>query len=361
MNTQHEPTTTPTAESSAPRADEGAAPRSEGTHENRPAWWNPRIIGLLLSVIAAVVIFTAINPNFFTTANVLTLAQTMSSVAILSLGLTFIILTGELDLSIGAIFGFVPMVTALLWVGGTPMVMALLIGVATGAFIGFVNGFLVTRLDIPSFIVTLGSMNIIYGFTLLISKARAVDPAYADTPVSAGEFSVFRSLAASQPFEGFSSHILWFLGVAAILWVLRHRTLFGFRLIAIGGSVDSARTAKLPVKRYVVFVFVLGGLLAGLAGILEFSFLGSTDPNAGQNLLFPAFAAVIVGGSSLNGGVGTIGGTVVGAVLLSVLSNGLSLVGIGSFAQLIFVGSITIGAVALDRWTTSKHQPGTYR
>jgi ribose/xylose/arabinose/galactoside ABC-type transport system permease subunit len=95
--------------------------------------------------------------------------------------------------------------------------------------------------------------------------------------------------------------------------------------------------------------------------MLEFSFLGSTDPNAGQNLLFPAFAAVIVGGTSLNGGVGTIGGTVIGAVLLSILDNGLSLIGVGSYTQLIFIGGITITAVALDRWTTSRHQPGVYR
>jgi len=319
--------------------------------------WNPRIVGLLLAIVVAVVTFAVINHNFLNASNILTLAQSMSSIVIVAMGITFVILTGEIDLSAGSVFGFVPMLTALLWVGGMPLALALPIGLLSGVAIGFLNGLIVTRFDIPSFIVTLGSMNVVYGLTLLISSARSVDPKYAATPVPMDQYDFFRSLAASQVLPNFSSHIWWFLGVTIILWIVRHRTLFGFRLVAIGGSIESARTARLKVRTYVVIVFTLSAGLAGLAGMLAFSFLGSTDPSAGQNLLFPAFAAVIVGGASLNGGVGTIGGTFIGAVLLSVLSNGLSLIGVGSFAQLIFVGGVTIAAVVLDRWTTSRHRP----
>jgi ribose/xylose/arabinose/galactoside ABC-type transport system permease subunit len=322
---------------------------------------NPRIVGLAIAIAIAVLAFTYLNSNFLNVSNLLTLAQSMASTVILALGLTYVILTGEIDLSVGAIFGFAPMATALLWVGGMPMPLALAIGLLSGVVIGLLNGLMVTRFDIPSFIVTLGSMNVVYGLTLFISEARSIDPAYADKPVPKGEYDVFRNLAASQIFPNFSTQIWWFVAISIILWIVLHRTLFGFRLVAIGGSVESARTARLGVKRYVVFTFVLAGGLAGLAGILAFSFLGSTDPSAGQDLLFPAFAAVIVGGTSLNGGVGTVGGTIVGAVLLSILSNGLSLVGVGSFVQLIFVGTITIVAVVLDRWTTSRHQAGRYR
>lgn len=321
---------------------------------------NPRILGLLIAITLAVVVFSTLNSNFLNVYNLLTLAQSMASTVLLALGLTYVILTGEIDLSVGSIFGFAPMATALLWVGGSPAVLALAVGLLAGVLIGFLNGLMVTRFDIPSFIVTLGSMNVIYGLTLLISDARSIDPAYADTPVPQGEYEAFRALAASQIFPNFSTQIWWFIAAAVVLWLILHRTIFGFRLFAIGGSVESARTARLGVKRYVVATFTLAGGLAGLGGILAFSFLGSTDPSAGQDLLFPAFAAVIVGGTSLNGGVGSIGGTLVGAMLLSILGNGLSLIGVGSFAQLIFVGAITIIAVVLDRWTTSRHQPGRY-
>jgi ribose/xylose/arabinose/galactoside ABC-type transport system permease subunit len=324
---------------------------------------NPRILGLLVAIILAIAIFQSYNTSFLTLANILSLLQSMSALVILSMGLTFVILTGEIDLSVGSIFGFSPMVTALAWVHGMPMPAAVLLGLALGCAVGLINGFIVTRVDIPSFIVTLGTMSVVYGLTLLLSGARGVDPNYPDAgqPVPSGEYHLFRGFAASQVLPNLSTQIWWFVGTAVVLWVLRHRTLFGFRLIAIGGSVDSARTARINVRRYLLIVFVLAGFFAALAGMLEFSFLGSTDPNAGQNLLFPAFAAVIVGGTSLNGGVGTIGGTVVGAVLLSILDNGLSLIGVGSYTQLIFVGCITIAAVALDRWTTSRHQPGVYR
>ncbi len=336
-----------------------STPHSRAAQESR-ALFNPRIVGLLIAIVIAVFVFQTLNSNFLNVSNILTLAQSMSSTVILALGLTYVILTGEIDLSAGSTFGFAPMATALLWVGGMPMPLALVIGLASGFVIGLLNGLMVTRFDIPSFIVTLGSMNVIYGLTLFMSEARSVDPAYGDKPVPKGGYEAFRNLAASQIFPNFSSQIWWFVAITIALWLILHRTLFGFRLIAIGGSVESARTARLGVKRYVVAAFVISGGLAGLAGILAFSFLGSTDPSAGQDLLFPAFAAVIVGGTSLNGGVGTVGGTLVGAILLSILSNGLSLVGVGSFVQLIFVGTITIVAVVLDRWTTSRHQAGRY-
>lgn len=336
-----------------------STPQSKADQELR-ALFNPRIVGLLIAIVIAVFVFQTLNSNFLNVSNVLTLAQSMSSTVILALGLTYVILTGEIDLSAGSIFGFAPMATALLWVGGMPMPLALVIGLASGFVIGLLNGLMVTRFDIPSFIVTLGSMNVVYGLTLFMSEARSIDPAYADKPVPKGGYEAFRNLAASQIFPNFSSQIWWFVAITIALWLILHSTLFGFRLIAIGGSVESARTARLGVKRYVVAAFVISGGLAGLAGILAFSFLGSTDPSAGQDLLFPEFAAVIVGGTSLNGGVGTVGGTLVGAILLSILSNGLSLVGVGSFVQLIFVGTITIVAVVLDRWTTSRHRAGRY-
>ena len=142
--------------------------------------------------------------------------------------------------------------------------------------------------------------------------------------------------------------MVWLALFFGIFWVIRHRTLFGFRLLAIGGNVDAARVTRLPVVEYKWIVFMLCAFMAGLAGILDFSYVGSVGPNGGQTLTFPVFAAVVIGGASLAGGRGTVFGTLMGAVLLAVLRNGLAIMGVSAFAQLIFVGMVTIGAVTVD-------------
>jgi hypothetical protein len=157
---------------------------------------NPRIIGLFVAIVVAAAIFQIYNHNFLTVANALSLAQSMSALVILSMGLTFVILAGEIDLSVGSVFGLAPMATALLWVHGTPMVLSVLIGLALGCAIGLINGFIVTRFDIPSFIVTLGTMNIVFGITLLISHASSVDPKYPTSgkAVPHGQYQLFLRL-----------------------------------------------------------------------------------------------------------------------------------------------------------------------
>ena len=274
----------------------------------------------------------------------------MSSLAIVALGLTFVIIIGELDLSIGAVYGLAAMVCGLLWTGGMPLWLALVAGLGAAAGVGAVNATLTTFAGIPSFIVTLGALNLVQGTTLLISDALPINPEFdPEQQVPAGELDLFTSLARADLPLDIPIQVLWLAVVALVMTVLLHRSLFGFRLLAMGGNPEAARLARLPLRRYKFAVFVLCSFLAGLAGILDFSFLGSTDPNSGLSLTFPVFAAVVIGGASLTGGQGTVIGTLSGALLLTLLTNGLNLLGVGAYAQLMFVGAVTIAAVGVDR------------
>ena len=323
---------------------------------NLPSFFlkDPRIAGLLVAIIFSIIIFTIINPNFLSLRNGLALIRAMSSVGIMSLGLALTIFIGELDLSIGAVYGATSMLMGILWLNGTHFILAFIIGLLFAILIGTINATLTAVVGLPSFVVTLGMLNLVNGFTLLLSNARGINPRYHVPPPPIEELEMFRFLGATKFFEMIPIQIVWLSIISIIFWILLHKGIFGFRLLAIGGSPEAAEIAKLPVKKYKFYAFILSGLLAGIAGILDFSYLGATDPSAGLALLFPCFAAVIVGGASLTGGKGTVLGTLIGALLLAILSNGLSVIGVGAFAKLMFVGAATIGAVALDKITDRK-------
>jgi ribose/xylose/arabinose/galactoside ABC-type transport system permease subunit len=306
--------------------------------------------GLVLAIAILMGIFQYQNGYFFTSTNILELLRSMSTLAILALGETLVIIAAEIDLSVGAMYGLCAMAFGLIWIHGHSFYLSLLLGLLCGAGLGFVNAFFTSIIRIPSFIATLGMYSLAQGLTYLISGSVSINPAYGTNPVNAGELNTFTNLThANLPFN-IPFQIVWLVAVALVIWLLLHRSLFGFRLTAIGGNHEAARLAGLPVSRYIFFAFMVSGTLAALAGILDFSFIGSTQPGAGVNLTFPVFAAVIIGGASLSGGRGTVLGTLLGTLLLATLSDGLSLLEVDPFVQLIFVGSVTIIAVALDRW-----------
>ena len=345
-----------TASADTPIApDDAAAPAAASSASGRGRRIDSvrRVGGLFLAILSVGTVFTILNGSFLTTTNLLELLRSMSSLAIIALGLTLVIIIGELDLSIGAVYGLAAMVCGLLWTSGAPLWLALLAGLGSGAGVGAVNAFFTTVAGIPSFIVTLGALNLVQGTTLLLSDAQAVNPEFdPKQKVPGGELDAFKSLAGADLPLGIPVQVVWLIVVAAVMAVLLHRSLFGFRLLAMGGNPDAARLARLPLRKYKSVVFIICGLLAGLAGILDFSFLGSTDPNSGLSLTFPVFAAVVIGGASLTGGQGTVIGTLSGALLLTLLSNGLNLLGVGAYAQLMFVGAVTIAAVGIDRLST---------
>jgi ribose/xylose/arabinose/galactoside ABC-type transport system permease subunit len=194
---------------------------------------------------------------------------------------------------------------------------------------------------------------LIFGFTLLITNTKTFNYLYPDSgiPPSQGDIDLFRGLANQALPERFPMQGVWMIVIALLFWFVLSRSLFGFRLKAIGGNPEAARLARLPVRRYKFAAFIIAAVMACLAALLNFSFIGSTQPSAGQELLFPTFAAVIIGGASLAGGRGSVAGTIAGAVLLAVLANGLALVSAGPFAQQMLLGTVTIGAVVLDQFT----------
>jgi ribose/xylose/arabinose/galactoside ABC-type transport system permease subunit len=332
------------------------APSAGGRWGGRIREAGLRLGGLLFAILIVIMIFTFLSkPNtFLTVINALGMLRYMSTIAIVALGLTLVIVVGEIDLSFGYMYGLASTVIAVAWiVWGWPLLLAIGLAFAVAIVVGSFNALLVTVLKIPSFIVTLGSGQLVFGFTLLVSNTATFNPAYPPNGkvVPAEELSFFFGLAKQDLPLNFPMQGLWMILVAIVIGFLLSRSLFGFRLKAIGGNPLAAELARLPVRKYKFGAFILCSLLAALAAMLDFAFIGSTQPNAGLSLLFPVFAAVIIGGASLSGGRGTVVGTISGALLLAIISNGLALLAAGPYLSQFVSGGVTIAAVVLDRFT----------
>ncbi len=314
-----------------------------------------RVGGLMVAVGIVMAIFAAASDGLFLYPdNLLGLLRYMSTLAIVGLGLTVVLVVGEIDLSFANLYGLSAMSMAVAWINwGWPLWLAILLALAIAVAVGAFNAFFTTVVGIPSFIATLGSSTLIFGFNLLVSGAQRYAPASPPPgkSIDAGEVSFFRGLANQDLPFGVPMQVLWMVGIAFLFWMLLSRSLFGFRLRAIGGNEVAARFARLPVRRYKFWAFCIAGLAAAVAALLDFSFIGSIQPDAGQALLFPTFAAVVIGGASLQGGRGSVAGTLLGALLLAIIANGLALLAAGAFAQQMFLGVVTIGAVVLDQAT----------
>ena len=310
-----------------------------------------RMGGLVLAIVLVALLMFVLKPKSFNVDVGISVLRAMSSVAIMSLGLTLVIVVGEIDLSFGAMYGLGANSLAVMWILlGIPIYAALPLAVGVGALVGLFNGALVTWLRIPSFIVTLGTYNLLYGVSLWITKTSTFNPVYPPpgSEIPPAQLDFFTGLTTSIGAHPISLEVVWMLGLAVVVGFLLHRTLFGFRLMAIGGNPVAAQLARLPVTRYKILAFVICSMLAAVAGILDFSFIQTTQPNIGLSYTFPVFAAVIIGGASLSGGKGTVIGAMSGALLLAELQQGLALLSPGPHVQQLFLGFVTIGAVALD-------------
>jgi ribose/xylose/arabinose/galactoside ABC-type transport system permease subunit len=313
-----------------------------------------RLLGLAVGICVIALAFGFQRPQFFSLGNQLTLLRSMVALGIIAFAQMLVILVGEIDLSVGAVYGLTAVGTAALWLGGgaipfsTSLIPALIFGLALAGLAGLLSGFLVLRAGLPSFIASLGLLNIAQGLQLLIGNAATFTPDYNEPLPPEWERSAFKMLGGQELGAGIPTEILWLVAALILFWFLRHRTIFGFRLVAMGGNPDAAKVARLPVTKYKYLVFLLSSLSAGVAGIIDFSYVGSVGPSDAGSLLFSVIAAVVIGGASLNGGRGTVLGTLLGVILLSLLNNGLALLGVGSFAQLLFIGIVTVIAVWVD-------------
>lgn len=315
-----------------------------------------RIGGLVLAIIIVIVIFTLLSkPNtFLTITNAVGIMRSMSTIAIVALGLTLVIVVGEIDLSFGYMYGLASILIGVAWVvWGWPIWFAIPLAFVAAIGLGSINAFLVTVLKIPSFIVTLGTGQLVFGTTLLVSNTATLNPAYPPPGKAVPQEQVdwFFGLSNQDlPFD-VPMQAIWMLGVALVIGFILSRSLFGFRLKAIGGNPAAAELARLPITRYKFAAFIISASLASLAAMLDFAFIGSVQPNAGVSLTFPVFAAVIIGGASLSGGRGSAIGTLSGALLLAIIANGLALLSAGSYLSNFVSGAVTIAAVVLDRFT----------
>ncbi|HET7829525.1 MAG TPA: ABC transporter permease [Candidatus Limnocylindrales bacterium] len=333
---------------------QGAA--SPAAMSNRALAAGLRVGGIVIAIAVVIIVFTVIaKPNtFFTITNALGVMRSMSTIAIVALGLTLVIVVGEIDLSFGYVYGLASILIGVAWVvWGWPIWAAIILAFLAAAGIGAVNALLVTLVKIPSFIVTLGVGQLVFGTTLLVSNTATINPSYPPVGkvVPPAEIAWFFGLSNQQLPFGVPMQALWMAGVALVIGFLLSRSLFGFRLKAIGGNPVAAELARLPITKYKFAAFMLCSILATLAATLDFAFIGSVQPNAGVSLTFPVFAAVIIGGASLSGGRGSAIGTLSGALLLALIANGLALLSAGAYLSNFVSGAVTIAAVVLDRLT----------
>lgn len=313
--------------------------------------------GPLLFLVALIVVFTVLKPSFIDPINVFNIMRQISITGLIALGMTFVILTAGIDLSVGSLLAFCGMVAAVVAKGGTANSMslsagagqgfgwfaALLAAVVVGSVAGGVQGLAITRLKVPPFVVTLGGLTIFRGLTLTLSNGG--------------------------PISGFDASMRWFgtglvgpvpvpviiFAVAALLChlVLRY-TRYGRAVYAVGGNAEAARLSGLRVDRILISVYVIVGFFAGLAAFVLSARLNSSEAVAGIGYELTVISAVVIGGTSLFGGIGSVGGTVVGAALIGVLQNGLQFNNVSSYTQSIVIGLILIIAVAFDRWLKSR-------
>ena len=316
-----------------------------------------RIGGLIGAVLIVSAFFTWTSGGLFVIpSNLLGLLRYMSTLAIVGMGLTAILIVGEIDLSFASLYGLSAMMLAVSWLKwGWPLWAGFLLCIVVAVLTGLFNAFFTAVVKIPSFIATLGSSTLIFGFTLLVSRAQRFSTSSppAGEVVRKGEISFFRQISNLHLPFNIPMQVVWMIVVALIAWLILGKSLFGFRLKAIGGNPAAARFARLPVTKYKFLAFIMGAVCAALAAVFDFSFIGSVQPDGGQVLLFPIFAAVVIGGASLSGGRGSVSGTLLGALLLAVIANGLALNAAGAFAQQMFLGVVTIAAVVLDQVTRS--------
>ncbi|MBP1807527.1 ABC transporter permease subunit [Rubellimicrobium aerolatum] len=302
-------------------------------------WWDR--VGILIVLVALVALMSAIAPNFNRVDNLLNIARSISINAILAAGLTFVILTGGIDLSVGSIVAASGVVAVVAAIAGVPAPLAVLLGMVVGAACGLVNGALTAYLALAPFIVTLGTMTFLRGLAYTITEGQ---------PIVASDLS-FKDLGNGY-LLGIPVPVLLMAVVYLVAWFILERTHYGRHVYAVGGNAQAARLAGVRVNRITTSVYIIAGACAGLAGVIFAARVISAQPTAGTGYELDAIAAVVLGGTSLAGGRGRIIGTLIGSVILGVLSTGLILMNVPFFTQLLIKGVVIILAVAIDSLKT---------
>ncbi|MDY4479637.1 MAG: ribose ABC transporter permease [[Pasteurella] aerogenes] len=300
-------------------------------------------MGILPILVLIIIVFSFIAPNFMTEANMMNITRQASINIVLAAGMTFVILTGGIDLSVGSILG----VTAVMALVGSlnpaladfAVPIALLAGLGMGIF----NGLLVAFAGLPPFIVTLGTYTALRGAAYLVADGTTV---------------INSKISFAWIGNGYLGSVPWLVIIAfaiiALCWFILRRTTLGTHIYAVGGNLQAARLTGIKVSLVLIFVYAASGLLSGLGGVMSASRLYSANGNLGVGYELDAIAAVILGGTSFVGGIGTITGTLIGALIIATLNNGMTLMGVSYFWQLVIKGGVIIVAVLIDKYRTRK-------
>jgi ribose transport system permease protein len=288
-----------------------------------------------------VVGLSAFEPDFASSDNLLNVARNLSFVGIVVLGQALVMITGGIDLSAGSVWGLTAVASAAFMHMGLGVIPACILSLLIAAAIGLFNGFCVTKLKMPSFVPTLATMSIARALALVITRGHSID---SFRP----EGDPFYLLGGGDTF-GLPNPFLIFVALSVLFGIVLNRSVYGRQLYAIGGNERAALLTGLQVDRLKLSVYVISAVMAGIAGIIEVSYLSSAISNQGLGKELSVIAAAVIGGTALTGGEGSILGVFVGAVILEVLRNGLVLLGTDAYWQGVFVGSVIVFAVFIDQ------------
>ena len=338
---------------------EGQLPRTD-TNEGTDYLYIASRLAAPLFLLLLIFVFALLEPNFLNPFNLLNTLRQVSFTGLIAIGMTFVILTAGIDLSVGALLALAGMVGAYIAKGGladrfsvgqavdaaNPWQLAIIAALVIGMAGGAAQGFTISKLKVPPFVVTLGGLTIFRGMTLLLSEGGPISGFEPD-------YTYWGQGKVAVPFiEDVPVPAIIFLAAAVVAFLVLRYTPFGQHVYATGGNRVAAELNGIPTDRIIFSVYVIVGFMCGLAGFLLSARLGSAEAVAGIGFELAVIAAVVIGGTSLFGGVGGIGGTVVGVLLIGVLTNGLVLLNVSSFVQQIIIGLVLIAAVAFDRFAT---------
>ena len=299
-----------------------------------------RKVGIVISLILLVVIFTMATNTFFSVKNMVNILQQTSINCVIALGMTLVIITGGIDLSVGSIMALTGMVMAQMMTSGVNIGLSLFVGVCLGIACGVLNGLLISKLQLQPFLVTLGTMSVFRGLTLIISNGlpvRGFPQEFSDS---------MNSLNASVPVP-----VILLLVFAVILFFVIKYTKYGQYVFAIGGNEEASRLSGINTLLVKTITYAINGFACSLAAIIFMGRLAAADPQAGNGYEMYAIAAAAIGGASLAGGKGSLVGTIIGALILGTLSNGLTLCNVQSFYQTLAIGLIVIIATVIDHFS----------
>ena len=300
----------------------------------------------VIALIILMAVITIINSNFLTANNLLNLLLQVTSNALIAFGMTFVILTGGIDLSVGSILALSSALTAGLLGSGMPVTLAILISLIMGCILGMMNGLLISYGKLAPFIVTLATMTIFRGATLVYTNGNPITKGLSDT-------FLFQFLGQGY-IVGIPFPVIIMFIVFIVLYVLIHKTAFGKSVYAIGGNEKAAYISGVKLNKVKIIIYSISGIMASISGLIITSRLSSAQPTAGASYEMDAIAAVVLGGTSLSGGKGRILGTLIGALIIGVLNNGLNIIGVSAFWQQVVKGVVILIAVLIDRFKVVK-------